>query len=169
MNSSLPRPSLGLALGVIGILIIAAVILYNYAPPAFTTMLDLPRSPQGQHRQEIGGQVESWATNSNIGRRLVLSDVATFDWDRVLILAPYATDQEARNQLGFAWNVEDWSSMNEGMNLVGFALDKHIVAWTSVSRLTELLPHPTTEGDTLLLSRDAAVLTWTGSAFEVAR
>ena len=141
------------------------VVLYFLGQLAWT-VLDLPRAPGGKQVPMVGRFIQEWAFSAEAGDHLTISDVTDFGWDRVLFVAAYASDKDPREQLGFSWNVDDWTSSNEGSNLIGFVSGQRVVVWTSMSAWMNPLKGLENEGGMLLLSRDEAVLVRTSAGLE---
>jgi hypothetical protein len=133
---------------------------------AGTFLLNLATRPDPRHRPEIGAAIEARVEQAHPGDHLALSDIATFDWDRIVILPPYASNQMAAG-LGVAgWDVEKSPTFtSESGNLVGFVQGETLVAWTVVGRRADLPPAQT--GSPLALSRHDAVFIWSGSKLDV--
>lgn len=119
--------------------------------------------PEGVERPDIANRIEAWAERAEPGDQLVLSEVADFAWDRVVIVAPYTANGEVCRELNLKWNVEAAPTYaRDAWNLVGFVQGDEVVAWTTVSRSAELLP---ASGPYLLsVNREQAFFRWTGSA-----
>jgi hypothetical protein len=75
------------------------------------------------------------------GRRSVdLAKVGFPSWERVCILGPYMQNREAKETLGFEWDVESNTTIasNEGISLLLFVQSDHVV---------EHVEHPRSQGD----------------------
>lgn len=124
--------------------------------------------PEGARRTDVGNAINAWVDAANPGDRLHLAEVTDFDWDRVVILPPYASNEMARAALGFAWNAQGSPlAVTEGGSTVAFALGRSVVGWTTIASYVNLpldgSPEP------LALDRAAAVLTWSNGGLVSAR
>ena len=123
--------------------------------------------PDEAHRPELGTAVETWAAQAHRGDRLTLSDIASFAWDRVVILPPYASNRMAADLGVNGWDVESSpTAFSEVGSLVGFERGGNLVAWTVVGRRSDLPPAQT--GSPIALDRPNAVFVWSGMKFDVA-
>lgn len=160
MRSSRHVRLFGFVLAVTGILTCVAAL----AVFAFSLVDLLPRQPTGEHRPDIGEAIAVWAESAPPGAMVDLTQVAPFQWDRVAVFATYAERQTAERILGFDWNIDDSpTAVREAGQLMGFALDETIVAWTIVPKTAPF--HFVHEGDALVADRYEAVFTWTGADF----
>ena len=95
--------------------------------------------PAGAQRNDIGDRLVSWTASAKVGDHIALTDLTDFTWDRVLIGGPYSLDESVHEQLGFAWDIEKAPShLNEGLNILAFADGDHVVAWSVVSRRSDI-------------------------------
>jgi hypothetical protein len=65
------------------------------------------------------------------GDEIDLNQVFDSGWDRLVIFGPYSDNQSARDELGFALNIEELSpwSNTEGGAVFVFAQDDRMVGW----------------------------------------
>ena len=104
----------------------------------------------------------SWTYTAQPGDVLDFVDVAEFDWDRMAVFDSYATNDNAREVLGFDWNIERApTATNDNGSLVGFVSNQRIAVWTVVPFGVEY------SGAGLLLERPNARLVWNGESFEL--
>jgi hypothetical protein len=122
-------------------------------------------STQGTRRDDVGARLRAWTEAAQIGDTVQLTDFTNFDWDRAVVLGPYSTNEQARNALGFDWDVETSPIYDhENVNLIGFAKVDRIVAWTLLARSADTPPG--VNGIPLVVESDKAAFTWTGSMLE---
>src|SRR5688500_5517184 len=112
------RPVPGLiALAVLGAAALALLFSQSWLAD------EILNRPEGAYRRDIGEQIEQWFSNAEEGDRLVLADLAGFDWDRAVVFDPYMSDEETEVALGFRWHIESQiGAASDGVNVVGFAL-----------------------------------------------
>ncbi len=104
------------------LLLLAFAIAACGAPP--------PREDTKRHDAFVQA-VNDAAPCGELDFRVILGD----DWDRAVFLGPYATNDGAKEALGFAFDVEKlspWSS-TEGGDVVVLVKDQAHIAWFAIA------------------------------------
>lgn len=84
---------------------------------------------------DISAQLAQQFASSESGA-IDLAQLGPASWQRVCVLAPYTTNQQAELVLGFKWNAEGKTSIasSDGINVLVFVRSTDVVAYVEHSR-----------------------------------
>jgi hypothetical protein len=94
-----------------------------------------------------------------------LQSLVRADWQRVCIVAPYATNESFEKVVGFKWNVQRHSSIggNDGISLLVFIRGQEVVAFTEHPRgkgdFTRVIP-PCVEREKAIIVNQGSTIRW---------
>jgi hypothetical protein len=85
--------------------------------------------------KEISAQIQAQYDASSTAP-INLSLVGPPSWERVCVLTPYNSNEQAEKVLGFKWNANGKTSIggNDGINVLVFVKDGEVIAYTEYRR-----------------------------------
>ena len=117
-------------------------------------------------RNEINTQIETQLHARPKGP-LDLAHIGPSSWERICVLGPYTTNEQAEKVLGFKWDATGKTSIggNDGINVLVFAKGQQVIAHTEYPRnkvdFSKMAPRCLNRNQaTLIQSRDGD---WTPS------
>ena len=85
-------------------------------------------------RASIRNQIEALTTSTS--ETIDLSQVGSSSWSRLCVLTPYSTNETAENVLGFEWDAESRTSIqnSDSITVLAFASDDEVETYVAYPR-----------------------------------
>lgn len=109
-----------------------------------------PEGSPGDLERELSEALSSPARRTE---PVAITEVADFEWDRLVFLCPYDSESEADKRLGFSWDAFPGQLDDEGRSMFVFVGGDAVAQWAYVSRA---VADPCGEETARVVERDAA-------------
>ncbi len=120
----------------------------------FAVILQGCDAPDKTISQKIGAQFDNPS-----GTTIDLQNVVAYDWERLCVIGPYATNKSIEEQIGFPWDGLSKSTIgdHDNISLLVFVKSNSVVAFTEHPRgkgdFLEMKPKCLWKADAILLKR----------------